>query len=670
MAKTNKLPNYSDNDYRYPGDFRVEGIKLYNYAGNGLDISKVTTYINIYQDIDSGFVSGNLMFIDQTATTDKLPIIGNEFLEFKLRTPIDAGGDEEIDASQRRFQVYQKKSVRTTQNTQAVGLFFASVESVRNERVRVNRTLTGTYADMVNTFVKDKDYLNSKKVLLVDPTKGKYTLNFPNKRPVDAIKMTALLSEPRDFKTPHYLFFENNRAFHFRSLESLYRESSDSNRNRPFVAYFDLLSAFNPNFAPATDTVVSPFIKPLSFSFDNSYDTLGNTRLGMYGSNEYIHDMYDKTYIKKTHNYTKYYDKALHIDAPIGFSTYQGIMPPGPAELDDIHNIDDINAASESKLQIERINTSDISKSKAGTNRKYFDDYNARTYVTPYTRYNYDGDDKGNPKGLSFDVDVTQKSNMSRALRDYFTMTVDVPGNFTYNVGDLVWCEVPTYNAAFEDTKSKFTREGKIDHLLTGRYLVTKVHHQIDLLTQKHTTSVKVSRNTFAAKLPNADQFEARANSLLNVKDPIGSGIDLSNLQPLKLASELKIPTPQIKSVEDIAAKLGVNLNANDLSTRNAANQAVNAVLNSTTNRVVQNKYLASINSVVAERQNVLKTILNKAGTYGLPNINIPTSIEGLKNLGLSTISNTIKNNIFVQQATVAFKQVTSRVGSFFRGLF
>ena len=58
------------------------------------------------------------MFFDSIGAVNKLTIIGNEFLEFKFRSPIDAGGDEEINVTNHRFQVYEKRSVRTTQNTQ------------------------------------------------------------------------------------------------------------------------------------------------------------------------------------------------------------------------------------------------------------------------------------------------------------------------------------------------------------------------------------------------------------------------------------------------------------------------------------------------------------------------------------------------------------------------
>ena len=102
---------------------------------------------------------------------------------------------------------------------------------------------------MVDKIVKsDKTLLNSKKDLFIDPTLGTYKYTFPNCRPAEGVRHMTYMSDPINFKTPDYMFYENNRGFHFRCLESLYRESADTTRNRPFVAFIDLLSAFNPNF--------------------------------------------------------------------------------------------------------------------------------------------------------------------------------------------------------------------------------------------------------------------------------------------------------------------------------------------------------------------------------------------------------------------------------------
>lgn len=657
-------PKYDDLNNRYPGDFRAGEIILYSYGGSQLEISGMTAVVNVYQDLDSAFLSGNLMFFDSVGAVNKLPIIGNEFLEFKFRTPIDAKGDEEMDATNHRFQVYEKRSVRSTQNTQAVALFFTSIESIRNERLRVSKSLSGSYGEMVDKIFKtDKTLLNSKKDVFIDPTKGVYKYTFPNCRPAEAVRHMTYMSEPINFKTPDYMFYENNRGFHFRCLESLYRESGDNTRNRPFVAFIDLLSAFNPNFGTPDVESESPITKPYSFSFNDSYNTLKNTRRGMFGSVTYAHDLIDKKFIKSRTSYTNYYEQALHIDAPTGAGTvYQGIMPPGPAEFDDDYTVDDKSYGSTNKHQINRLHASKLTKASSADNRKYMDDYFARVFVVPATKSNH----VFNSEGTELDPRMTAKQNLSEATRDYFSMDIDVPGNFTYNIGDLVWCEVPSYNAADMTTDNKVMREDVIDPFLTGRYLIKSLHHQIDMIDQKHTTAMTVVRNVFATDLPNADTFKAGAHFRSQPIDVIGSGIDISTLTPIKNKLDGKIPSPQISNVNDIAKKLGVDLSSTDLNIKDAANKAVNNVLNSTSNRVLMNEHLAKINSTILQRKTVVEKIAEKAklalGGINLSNVNnIPPSMRG---------SMQGKVNSFVQSSMVAFKKNLSSAKSFFKGFF
>ena len=657
-------PKYDDLNNRYPGDFRAGEIILYSYGGSQLEISGMTAVVNVYQDLDSAFLSGNLMFFDSVGAVNKLPIIGNEFLEFKFRTPIDAKGDEEMNATNHRFQVYEKRSVRSTQNTQAVALFFTSIESIRNERLRVSKSLSGSYGEMVDKIFKtDKTLLNSKKDVFIDPTKGVYKYTFPNCRPAEAVRHMTYMSEPINFKTPDYMFYENNRGFHFRCLESLYRESGDNTRNRPFVAFIDLLSAFNPNFGTPDVESESPITKPYSFSFNDSYNTLKNTRRGMFGSVTYAHDLIDKKFIKSRTSYTNYYEQALHIDAPTGAGTvYQGIMPPGPAEFDDDYTVDDKSYGSTNKHQINRLHASKLTKASSADNRKYMDDYFARVFVVPATKANH----VFNSEGTELDPRMTAKQNLSEATRDYFSMDIDVPGNFTYNIGDLVWCEVPSYNAADMTTDNKVMREDVIDPFLTGRYLIKSLHHQIDMIDQKHTTAMTVVRNVFATDLPNADTFKAGAHFRSQPIDVIGSGIDISTLTPIKNKLDGKIPSPQISNVQDIAKKLGVDLSSTDMTIKDAANKAVNNVLNSTSNRVLMNEHLAKINSTILQRKTVVEKIAEKAklalGGINLSNVNnIPPSMRG---------SMQGKVNSFVQSSMVAFKKNLSSAKSFFKGFF
>ena len=182
-------------------------------------------------------------------------------------------------------------------------------------------------------------------------------------------------------------------------------------------------------------------------------------------------------------------------------------------------------------------------------------------------------------------------------------------------------------------------------------------------------------RNIFAKDLPNGESFKAEASFRTKPVDVIGSSIDLCSGNAMSNILDLKIPTPQVSSVEDIAAKLGVDLSSTDLNVKNAANKAVNDVLNSTSNRVLQNKYLAKINSEILTRKTVVEKIAQKSklqlGGINLGNITSLANLKGIAlNRALDGVKGRLMDNKFVQTSIVAFKQsnVFKSVSKFFKG--
>ena len=134
----------------------------------------------------------------------------------------------------------------------------------------------------------------------------------------------------------------------------------------------------------------------------------------------------------------------------------------------------------------------------------------------------------------------------------------------------------------------------------------------------------------------------------------------------------LKIPSPQISTVEDIATQLGVDLSSTDLNVKDAANKSINAVLNSTSNRVLSNKNLAKINNAILTRKSVVEKIAEKA-KLALGGINLSgITGNGLNPMGADRIRSRIQGNVnkFVQASMVSFKQNLASARSFFKGFF
>lgn len=708
---------YEDNNYRFPGDFRCDGVLLYSYEGFVVDISDNVAVINIYQSLEENFITGNILFFDIVGLSHRLPIVGQEFLEFRMRSPFDAGGDEQIDHKTHRFQVYKKASYKTSASAQALILHFTSIEMTRNQRVRVSKTFNQSYGRTVNDIVKNKEYLNSKKFLFISETKNNYKINIPNLRPTDAINMLADRSEPKDHLGPGYLFFENNRGLHYRCLDDLYAEPNGT--PKPPKHYYDLVSAEKPSFVPVSDEVFGQISKPMTYTLNNNMDSVLNTRKGMFANKVYSHDLYSKQWDVSKFNYANsYLNESRHIEAVREYK-YQGIMAPGPAEFDDVHNNDDNTFGLKNKKQIEKLNNTPLGNNGSPRRKMLSDYYDSRIMLESNTKklYNSNADNGFNlPK-------IRQNREQILGMYNYLSMTLDVPGNFTLNVGDIAYCDVPSFEAQGKGNNPNKPIE--IDPSLTGRYLITDVHHQIDFVERSHTSSIRLARDIFAQPyLP--PNFEGKF--LTAVNDPVGAAIDTATLQSFKDVTKLlKIPTPRISTVEDLTSELGIDINTpineikaaaaaagktfnidfntssitdirnaasslginvntqlNKLSNiqnvlkvgdvniygmQNAANTSISGILNSTTNRVLQNTYAANVVGIVADRQNVLSNILSKTTGLNLGGLNLPS----FTNMGINVIPGigiNVNLNSFVRSVSTTFKTSVAKVGSFIKGFF
>ena len=141
----------------YAGKFILEKCEIVACGDSRVDVSKEMMQIDIYEDINSPLLQGSLVFTDNFGLTNTMPIIGQEILRLKIRTPsITSGGafgEEKI--IDRQFYINKVNSVKSINpNVQAVSVDFISMEGIRNNRTIVDRILTGTYSDIAKQMLK------------------------------------------------------------------------------------------------------------------------------------------------------------------------------------------------------------------------------------------------------------------------------------------------------------------------------------------------------------------------------------------------------------------------------------------------------------------------------------------------------------------------------------
>ena len=89
----------------HAGDCRIEDISIISpNTGQTSDISEFMLEINLYENIFYSCMSGNLIVADAINLISNLPLMGNEYIRIKLRTPTLE--DSPSNVIQKTFQIY------------------------------------------------------------------------------------------------------------------------------------------------------------------------------------------------------------------------------------------------------------------------------------------------------------------------------------------------------------------------------------------------------------------------------------------------------------------------------------------------------------------------------------------------------------------------------------
>ena len=146
--------------YRQPGDVDVQELMLINYNGSdSADLKRITGEINLYEDLMSNALYGNLVVYDAIDMIQALPIIGEETLRLSFSVP-----GEETKIS-KLFRVYKISDRKRDSNDTAVSyiLHFTSKEYFEVLNKSVQKSYTGKRISDVVQLVYDSFVWDEKR---------------------------------------------------------------------------------------------------------------------------------------------------------------------------------------------------------------------------------------------------------------------------------------------------------------------------------------------------------------------------------------------------------------------------------------------------------------------------------------------------------------------------
>lgn len=450
------------------GQFELQEAKLVSSSGDVIDISLSVQTITIFEDITQLAMSGSMLIQDAINLASLFPIIGQEYLLLKLATASTSGSDVIIDYSKNGLFVNNISSrIDIGNGVQGYQINFVSREFIVDQRVKVNKSMTGSSSNMVkDIFIS---HLGTKKTLNIEPSDDNRKIIVPNKRPFDIIR--DIMNQTRSVKhgDPCYLCYETTKGFNFRSLASMYAQPSR-------IEYKQFIDGTRTNKGAVN--LEADFSTLLSHNIVATNDTIYAGRVGTYGSILYTHDIISKSYQKHTYNYIDNFEKETHIEST--HSKYRG------------ENLIDYPIVSSSTITADR---------------KRISDFPSRTFVLPtagrgssntvtdeFNQFVYSSN--------SPEFWVQRRMSQIQQLEKSFTVHVEVHGNTAISAGDIVDINIP-YTAT-----AKTSKKEKYDNIYKGKFLVSKLRHDFSILGKYHKMNIEAIKDSLTVELPSFDSPE------------------------------------------------------------------------------------------------------------------------------------------------------------------
>ena len=430
---------------QYAGEYELKELLIHTSSGNVLNLTKATQTIDIYEDIFRTALSGSLTILDVDDIVTNGPIIGQEYLTIKFKTP--SLSEEELSL----FFAINKVTVRENlnQETQLVALSFVSPEILRDKRVRVSKSFTNTIDQIVESIIKDPRYTNSNKDLYIEPTAGIRKVVCPNLHPYDFIKNLMMEAVTLKDSSPYFFFFENLKGIQFKSLNRILSEDSIGSF---FVG--DVKSLENKSVDHQSD-----FSRALEFQVNSNNDMLLNTLGGMLGSSTIKYSIYNKSYERLRYNYFVDFEKFPRMDENPLYNDN---------EIDAFSN--NVGSFGDAKIYLHPT-----------TGSGDFD----TSHTNPTSSYSYA------PNKVNDSILFRRAKLME--LNSAVNITMKINGNTTIAAGQTIDLTVPVVGR---------THEAKNDEYYSGRYLVTMVRHTFFQPDKKHEIILTASKDSLPKEFP------------------------------------------------------------------------------------------------------------------------------------------------------------------------
>lgn len=233
-------------------DYEIKSLVLINSNGGIIDIRKIFVEMQIFQDIYSSVMNGNILITDGGDLFSNFCFVGDEHLKIVIDKP---GMNRPIEKT---FRVYKASDRKIANDSgQMYILHFCSEELIFSEQNLISKAYkSAKIIDIIYDIMINECGFDPSRIYKLEDTLGEYNIVIPNYRPFEAIQWAT--NRAYNENKYCYFFFENTGGYNLISLQSLFKRpvykkmryelknvDRDPAKNKDSIDYFEILNDFD-----------------------------------------------------------------------------------------------------------------------------------------------------------------------------------------------------------------------------------------------------------------------------------------------------------------------------------------------------------------------------------------------------------------------------------------
>ena len=413
--------------------------------------------ITYYESITDPYVSANIRILDSGESVIN-KIVGGEEVHMSV-----AGPDETEYHYILMVYMVGDRSVSNKIQTYNIGLI--SAEALTNESMKISKTLKGRPDIIAKEILEDEKIINTEKDFFGTPCQNNTKIHPNGKSPFQVINSlcngsvsstnsnvdgntssSATNTDKEVGGSAGYVFFENRKGYHFKSIDSLCDTKGQFGGGGKVRSFVDSL-----NDGINEDSIIN-------VNFESEINLIHALRLGTYSSQLQTYDISSGKFEVYTYNLSKEWDNQSHLGSQTKLNPMQEKLSSHPTRI--------LSTIVDHEKYYTGTDTADPD------DPDYKNDNNFWDYSKHHIVQNISRNFMLNTQGLR----------------------IDVPGNIDLCVGEIINVILPS--SVSEDQKL----DEPVDESNSGFYLIHSLSRFFDQRTQEVTTVLKLRRDSFGAQ--------------------------------------------------------------------------------------------------------------------------------------------------------------------------